>query len=248
MAPEPEEPRLWRPFADYGHASVFHVDLNPDRDRETSSMAWLDASEKARWQRFRNARSGREFVLCRAALRDILLARLKCRNRELSFEETENDKPLARVRGEPAPVSFNVSHSGPHGLIAIVPEGRVGIDVEDRATHRDIGGIASLTFTPAEQAELAAADGVRKTEFFYRIWTLKEALIKALGAGLSLNPARFEIPPAMRSGARRCSFRFPHLPGDRWRLENLGNADFAAAIATESVQRSSLPAHSNQWQ
>ena len=237
MAPESEAPRLWRPFADYGQASVFHVDLKPDRDRETSATAWLDASEKARWRRIRNARSRREFVLCRAALRDILRARLDCPNRQLSFEETGNDKPLARVRGEPAPLNFNVSHSGPHGLIAVVPEGRVGIDVEDRSPCRDIDGVASLTFTPAEQAELAAAEGIRKTEFFYRIWTLKEALIKALGTGLSLNPARFEIPPAMRSRARRCIFRFPHLPDERWRLEDLGNADFAAAIATETIQR-----------
>ena len=237
MAPQSEASRWWRPLASYGHASVFHVDLKPDPDRETSAMAWLDASEKARWQRIRDDRTRREFALCRAALRDILRARLDCRNRELSFRETGNDKPLAHVRGEPAPAGFNVSHSGPHGLIAVVPEGRVGIDVEDRATDRDMDGVASLTFTPAEQAELAAADGVRKTEFFYRIWTMKEALIKALGVGLSLNPSRFEIPPAMRSGARQCIFRFPHLPGEQWRLANLGNADFAAAIATEPVRR-----------
>ena len=236
MAPESDVPPLWQPFADYGRASVFYVDLKPDPDRETSAMAWLDASEKARWRGIRDGRTRREFALCRAALRDLLLARLDCRNHQLSFEETENDKPLAHVRGEPAPVSFNVSHSGPHGLIAVVPDGRVGIDVEDRAARRDFDGIASLTFTPAEQAELGAADGVRKPEFFYRIWTMKEALIKALGVGLSLNPARFEIPPAMRAGARRCEFRFPHLPGDQWRLEDLGNADFAAAIATESTQ------------
>ena len=236
MAPESGAPRLWQPFADYGRASVFYVDLKPDAGRETAAIAWLDASEKARLRRFSNACAQREFVLCRAALRDILLARLDCRNRQLSFGETENDKPLAHVRGEPAPVSFNVSHSGPHGLIAVVPEGRVGIDVEDRAARRDFDGIASLTFTPAEQAEFGAADGVRKPEFFYRIWTMKEALIKALGLGLSLNPARFEIPPAMRAGARRCEFRFPHLPGDQWRLEDLGNADFAAAIATESTR------------
>ena len=235
MAPESAVPRLWRPFEDHGHASVSYVDLKPNADRETSAMAWLDASEKARWRRFRNARARREFALCRAALRDILRARLDCGNRQLSFNVSENGKPLAHVRGEPAPVNFNVSHSGPHGLIAVVSEGRVGIDVEDRATRRDIDGIASLTFTPAERAELAAAHGTRKTKFFYRIWTMKEALTKALGVGLSLNPTRLEIPPAMRSGARRCVFQFPHLPGEGWRLENLGNADFAAAIATEPI-------------
>ena len=217
----------WRPFAENSTAMIAYVDLDPDPDREYVAMAQFDSSEMARWRRFLNADSRREFVLCRAALRDILCARLDCGNRELSFHETESGKPVACLRGKPAPVNFNITHSGRHGLIAVVPEGRVGIDVEDRSTPRDIDGVASLTFTPAERAELAAADGVRKTKFFYRIWTMKEALIKALGVGFGLNPARFEIqagPPAMRSGARRCVFRFPHLPGERWRLENLGNA------------------------
>ena len=234
MATERGDRTWWRPFAESGTAIIAYVELGPDPDREDAAAARLDTSETVRWRRFLNPDSRREFVLCRAALRDILCARLDCGNRELSFRENENGKPLAHVRGEPAPVNFNITHSGPHGLIAVVPEGRIGIDVEDRSTPRDIDGVASLTFTPAERAELAAVDGDRKTEFFYRIWTLKEALIKALGVGFGLNPSRFEIPPAMRSGARRCIFRFPHLPGERWRLENLGNADFAAAIATEA--------------
>lgn len=233
----------WRLFAETGAAMIAYVDLGPDRnpdadpdagpDRENAAAAWLDAADKARWRRFRDIRARREFTLCRAALRDMLCARLDCANRELSFSENENGKPLALVRGKPAPAGFNISHSGPHGLIAVVPGGRVGIDVEDRSIPRDIDGAASLTFTPAERAELAALVGARKTELFYRIWTMKEALIKALGVGFGLNPSRFEIPPAMRSGERHCVFRFPHLPDQRWRLEDLGNADFAAAIATE---------------
>lgn len=236
MAAEYGEGDLWRPFAETGAAKIAYVDLGPGPDRENAAVTWLDTTDKARRRRFTNTDSRREFVLCRAALRDILCARLNCAKRQLSFDENENGKPLALVSGKPAPVGFNISHSGRHGLIAVVPEGRVGIDVEDRSIPRDIDGAASITFTPAEQAELAAMGGARKTEFFYRIWTMKEALIKALGVGFGLNPSRFEIPPTIRSGARRCIFRFPHLPGERWRLEDLGNADFAAAIATELVQ------------
>lgn len=236
LAAAPGDRTWWRPFAETGTATIAYVDLGPGPDRENAAAARLSTSDKARWRRFTHTGSRREFVLCRAALRDILCARLDCANRELSFNENENGKPLALIRGKPAPVGFNISHSGPHGLIAVVPEGRVGIDVEDRSIPRDIDGAASLTFTPAEHAELAALGGARKTEFFYRIWTMKEALIKALGVGFGLNPSRFEIPLAMRSGARQCVFRFPHLSGECWRLEDLGNADFAAAIATEPVQ------------
>lgn len=234
--PTAPDPCWWRPFTVCGNASVTYVGLSPDTERESSALGWLDRSEQARLERIRAARRRREFVLCRSALRAILCDRLACDNTQLSFEDSEQGKPSALVRAAPAAIDFSVSHSGGHALIAVVEEGRVGIDVEDRSTPRDIDGAASLTFTPAEQAELAALGDTLKTEFFYRIWTMKEALIKALGVGFGLNPSLFEIPSAMRAGARQCAFRFPHLPGERWQLEDLGNADFAAAIATDPVQ------------
>ena len=97
---------------------------------------------------------------------------------------------------------------------------------------RDKGAIRTA-FAPAEQAELAAARGARKAELFFRLWTMKEALLKALGVGLSLDTSGFEIPPSLRQGAPTSLFRFPHAPTVGWRLDNLGNADFAAAVAHE---------------
>ena len=62
---------------------------------------------------------------------------------------------------------------------------------------------------------------------------MKEALIKALGLGLYLDMSRLEIPLAMRNGKKTSIFRFPEAPTARWRLEDLGNEHFAAAIACE---------------
>lgn len=104
----------------------------------------------------------------------------------------------------------------------------------ERNTRRDLDGIAQTVFTPAEQAGLALARGDRKIHLFFSLWTMKEALIKALGTGFSLNPSRFEIPPPLPRDKRAGAFRFPHDPATRWRLENLGNAAFAAAMAYES--------------
>ena len=56
-----------------------------------------------------------------------------------------------------------------------------------------------------------------------------------LGVGLSANAPRFEIPPAMCSGARQCVLECSHLSGNRWRLEERGNAIFAAAIGTATA-------------
>ena len=133
--------------------------------------------------------------------------------------------------GRHASLGFNVSHSGGHGLIAFAENEWLGVDVEERVPERDFEGIGSLVYGPAERQLLAAASGVDKMDLFFRLWSMKEALIKAIGSGFSLNPSRFEVPEPMLRGERSGVFRFPHAPTDAWRLLDLGESRFAAALA-----------------
>ena len=221
----------WSPWREVDGATVLHVDLAPDSERETRAFDLLDDQERARWHRFLAVGARRQFALCRAALRVALSERLDCANRALSFAYLEHGKPFATVSGRRADVGFNVSHSGRHGLIAIGAHDRIGVDVEDRVSKRDLEGIGSLVYGSTERRLLAAATGREKVHLFYRLWSMKEALIKALGAGFSLNPSRFEVPPPMLQGERSGSFRFPHAPSSEWRLVDLGEPRFAAALA-----------------
>ena len=223
----------WRPFRNVGDASVLHVDLTPHAAREAEASGWLDGQERSRWQQYRHEGPRRRFALCRAALRAVLCGRLGCRNEQLGFGASAHGKPYALIHGAAAPVSFNVSHSGEHGLIALAAAGRLGVDVEERGPRRHLDELIRAVLGPAEQAELALARGSCKLHLFFHLWTMKEALIKALGLGLSLDMSRLEIPLAMRHGKRTSIFRFPEVPAVRWRLEDLGNESFAAAIACE---------------
>lgn len=212
-------------------ATVFHVDLAPDADREARAFALLDDEEAARWHRFRAAAPRRRFALCRAALRVALAERLGCPERRLSFGYGEHGKPFAVVDGRPAAVGFNVSHGGRHGLIAVAARGWLGVDVEERVPGRDLAGIGGMIYGPTERRLLAEAGGSRALRLFYRIWTLKEALIKAAGTGLFLDPSGFEVPEPMLHGARSGVFRFPDAPSGDWSLVDLGECRFAAALA-----------------
>lgn len=223
----------WRPFRRAGGADVVHVDLTPDAAREAAALAWLDKGERSRRERFRHDGRRRQYTLCRAALRAILCDRLDCGNEELSFVESERGKPHALLHGAPAPASSSVSHSGVHGLLAVARDGRLGVDVEERVARRDLDALMEAVLTPEERAEIVAAGAGERLGRFYGIWTIKEALVKALGTGLQLDLAAFEAPPAMRRGVTTAEFRFPHLPEVRWRVENLGNERFAAAVAHE---------------
>lgn len=221
----------WRPFRKIGAASIVHLYLTPHDRHEASALSWLDEKEKERWRRFEHQGARRRFVLCRAALRSILCKELGCHNDQLTFGELQHGKPFALVDNAPAPIRFNVSHGSKHGLIAVAPEGRLGVDIEDRTTRRDFDRLIEAAFGPNEQAALRLERATGGFELFYKLWTVKEALIKALGTGMSLDPSKFEAPASMLHGASVSIFRFPHIPAVEWWVEDLGTDEFAAAIA-----------------
>ncbi len=221
------------PFKEVDGVTVLHVDLRPDAGREAEAAAWLSDEERLRCSRFLYAGPRRRFALCRATLRALLRDRLGCDNARLTIGAFEFGKPFAALRGEIAPVSFNVSHSGAHGLIAIAPDGRLGVDVEERVARKGLDGLMQAALTPDERAELAASDDGVKLRGFLRLWTIKEAVIKAVGLGISMSMSELEVPPAMRRGESGGVFSLRQTPGTAWRLEDLGTDDFAAAVAHE---------------
>ena len=223
----------WTPWREAGDSLILHVDLRPHPNGERQALAVLDEHEQARCGKFLGSDARRRFVLCRAALRINLCERLGCANRELSFGYLEHGKPYAKVNDAvPVPGAFfNVSHSGEHGLIGFAAQEAFGVDLEVRTPGRDFDGIGAIVYGPHERLALSAAAGAAKAHLFYRLWSLKEALIKALGTGFALDPSRFEVPRSMLAGERSALFRFPHLPADRFWLEDLGESRFAAARA-----------------
>ena len=223
----------WRPFRRMGDTFVIHVDLRPHAPHEVEALRWLDEKERSRWKQYQHTSSQRRYALCRAALRAILCSQLGCRNEQLTFGASIYGKPFALVRGTPAPISFNVSHSDRHGLLAFAGNGRLGIDVEERVAYRDLDRLSMTVFAPSEQAELASVSGYHKIHLFFALWTIKEALIKALGTGLSLSMSKFEVPVGMRHRMPTGIFQFPHMPTVRWQVVNLSNEHFAAAMASE---------------
>ena len=223
----------YSPFKIVDTATVVHVDLRENAAHEAVALAWLNDCERERGRHFVYDGPRRRFALCRAALRAILCNRLGCENKQLQFEPAEYGKPIALVDGMPVSVSFNVSHSGEHGLIAVAPEGRLGVDVEERVAHRNMDLLIEGVFGPSEQAELASTRGRHKINLFFRLWTIKEALIKALGTGFSLDPSTFEVPSEMFGGEIKFAMKLPPAPEVNWHVEDLGNERFAAAIVHE---------------
>jgi 4'-phosphopantetheinyl transferase len=109
---------------------------------------------------------------------------------ELSFSRNAYGKPCL-VQYPKMP--FNVSHSG--DWIALISGGteELGVDVE-KISPIDLQ-IAERFFSPQENAYLAAQPADQQLNTFYRLWTLKESYIKAIGMGLSMPLNSFAILP-----------------------------------------------------
>lgn len=111
----------------------------------------------------------------------------------------EHGRPTVAVDGHDGP-SVSLAHAGDVVVVAVA-SGPVGVDVEPAVPLRD--GVESMAFTPAERARHAGNDiGLLRT------WVRKEAILKATGDGLLVDPTALELtaadePPALRRWAGR---------------------------------------------
>jgi len=109
-----------------------------------------------------------------------------------------NGKPVAWLGDRPAPLSFNLSHTEGMVGVAVVPwqDRALGFDLE--ALNRRVTlDIADRYFRPEEVAWIGSLPEDGRSEGFLRLWTLKEAFIKATGAGLSQDLAAFWFTPSL---------------------------------------------------
>lgn len=144
------------------------------RTLEPCSIEILSASEQDRAARFRFERDRISFVARRVFLREILGKYAGADPRAIEFEHNEFGKPSVKN----GPLHFSASHSDGLAVIAISHRRPVGIDVE-RISPIDYRLLAEHFFSPAE------ASRIYDLESFYGLWTRKEAVLKALGTGLS---------------------------------------------------------------
>jgi len=145
--------------------------------------ARLSADERVRAERFVFERDRNIFIAAHALLRHALGTALG--ERPLCFRVGRHGKPEldGMLRDS---VRFNLSHTHGMAACAVCRDYPVGIDVEAIDRSIDIEPLARRYFAAAEYDRMTAAAPEQRREIFFRLWTLKEAIIKAIGDGLSL--------------------------------------------------------------
>jgi 4'-phosphopantetheinyl transferase len=204
------------------------VDLRAEGQPWETWVSDLAPKERARADRFAFPEGRRRFIVGRATLRRLLADRLQILPADISLIEGPQGKPaldpaLSKRNKLASSIGFNLSHSGDMAVIAI-GSGELGIDVE--SVHRSVDAMAIVRrfFSETERAGFEAMEpGVVRDRLFFRVWTRKEALVKAVGRGLSCPLSSFTVPLGDLSTEGEW-LNCPEQPGRKWRLHEVGNA------------------------
>ena len=192
--------------------------LDGDAASAARDAALLSSDETTRAERFHVARDRQRFVAGRACLRRILASYLVAHPAALAFTYGPAGKPELAGLQAATDLRFNLSHCEDQALLAVVRSRRLGLDLERVRPGRDLAAIAGRFFTPAEAAALASFAPPLHEQAFFAIWTRKEALLKAFGAGLSLPLDGFCVSADPREPARLESTDFRPPEAERWSL------------------------------
>ena len=205
-----------------GAAQVWSVALDLSHADAKRLEAVLCAEERRRAARYRRQQDRVRFIAARAALRCLLAAHLGAdlgaKPRALAFAYGANGKPALSHGGG---LEFNLSHSGDLAVIALAHDREVGVDVERLRPLSSAQRIAERLWSSGEAAALGTLDEDERLTAFFATWTRKEAVVKALGEGITGRLDGFQVPagPAPGGGAL-------HIPGhegraDAWWLTDL---------------------------
>ncbi|KAL5221894.1 hypothetical protein ABZP36_026607 [Zizania latifolia] len=174
-----------------------------DRSQLDMYTELLSPSERKNALAMNGPRLQKDAMLSRALLRTTL-SRYTDANidpRSFEFKKNKFGKPEILWQSDESsmewPLHFNISHTSSLIACGIAMDTPIGIDVEEkkRKTVKSILSLARRYFTPLEVDYLAKiSDSDAQQREFIKLWTLKEAYVKALGRGFSGAPFnRFSI-------------------------------------------------------
>ena len=151
----------------------------------------LDPEERARADAFRTPELRDRFVAAHALVRTALSSYAPLGPEEWRFAHGPAGRPC--LVDPPIDLRFSLSHAGEHAAVAVAVGRKLGLDLEELDAAADALGVAGRFFTPPEQAMLRACSGMERPERFASLWTIKEAVLKARGAGLAAGLMTVEV-------------------------------------------------------
>lgn len=160
---------------------IFTVNLTSYINNLSKCWEYLSIKEKIQANKYYTRSLSNKYIMSHGILRYILSCYLKQYPNKVEFIYNEYGKPFLKNSN----IQFNMSHS--HNMVSYIValNCKVGIDIELHENNLNVQALANLVLTSDESKCLYSTKSQDKLRLFYTLWTKKEALVKAIGQGLS---------------------------------------------------------------
>jgi 4'-phosphopantetheinyl transferase len=150
----------------------------------------LDDREQAKKNKFVFCYLKKRYAITHGILRDLLSNYLNVTNEKICLSYSDFGKPHLKYYS--SGLKFNLSHSGEIAIFGLAKNIEVGVDIEQvRNTFNE--GVREYVLSESEKSTFDKLRLEEKQLTFLNIWTCKEAILKALGTGLSKSMADIEL-------------------------------------------------------
>lgn len=167
----------------------------------------LDAGESRRAGRFRFEHDRARYTLAHATWRVVLSACLGVAPSGIPLTTAPSGQPTLPGTG----FSTSLSHAGDWVAVAVCRGATTGIDIERIPSRVRLAEMIDTVCTPAEARRISLLDASARESALLGLWTRKEALLKAFGVGLAVDPAAVDAatdglvaPPPVAGAVPAC--------------------------------------------
>ena len=158
---------------------------------------FLDPAERDFASRLKQRDTQKRYIASHALARDMMAELTGIEPDRLVYTVNENGSPAFKDTETGAHLPISISRTDGLVASAYCADIDFGIDIERCLSANADRQLVHSMFSEPEQQIFRDLDGAEFKEAFFKIWTLKEAYVKAEGLGLSLplNDFAFSLEP-----------------------------------------------------
>ena len=146
----------------------------------------ISDQEVSRAAGFKKPRDTQKYILRHGMVRAVLGQYIRNEPQAIRFVHEGSGKPNLDPEGDVHDICFSLSHTAEMICLGISKKSRIGLDIVKSDSRYPFSATAQYLFTPGESQWITQTPSHEQHNRFFRIWSLKEALLKAMGGGVDM--------------------------------------------------------------
>jgi 4'-phosphopantetheinyl transferase len=211
---------------------IYLIDSRKINIPEKAIIQCLTEEEIFRADKFKCSIDKRLFLLSRYYLKNFIGEYLNLSPEKIKISQSKSGKPYLNDKIN-SNLKFNYSHSGDYIIYAFTTDNEIGVDIEEIKDISEIDELSRTHFSDEELSiyfELENPD--EKKQLFYKIWTRKEALLKAEGSGITIDLKSLTVLTTNEKKSNQIKVKFLN---QEWSVSDLFiDVNYASSVAINS--------------